>query len=240
MKRKDYYGILGVGKNATEDGIKKAYRKLAMKYHPDRNPGKEKEANEKFKQINEAYEVLGDPEKRKQYDTLGTVGTGDIFGSPFTRDGVEGVMRDFGKGGLGFDFLKNVFDGFEFSSKPGRVEFRVQRPDGETFHGRAPLEDVLAGLFGAEPGAYREYTGVPFERASRQTTKGSNDIHEQLAISSKKARQGVKMEYKRGKAKIEISIPPGVKAGQKVRYRGARLRLDGRPGDLYVHIKVQD
>ena len=81
MKRKDYYGILGVAKNATEAEIKKAYRKLAMKYHPDRNPGKEKEANEKFKQINEAYEVLGDPEKRKQYDMVGTVGTGDIFGS---------------------------------------------------------------------------------------------------------------------------------------------------------------
>lgn len=240
MNQKDYYGILGVGKNATEAEIKKAYRKLAMKYHPDRNPGKEKEANEKFKQINEAYEVLGDPEKRKQYDMVGTVGTGDIFGSPFTRAGFEGVMRDFGKGGLGFDFLKNIFDGFEFSSKQGRVEFRAQRPDGKTFHGRAPLEDVLAGLFGAEPGAYREYTGVPFERASRQATKGSNDIHEQLAISSQKAKQGVRMEYKRGKGKIGISIPRGVKTGQKVRYRGARLKLDGQPGDLYVHIKVQD
>lgn len=239
MNQKDYYGILGVGRNATEDEIKKAYRKLAMKYHPDRNPGKEKEANEKFKQINEAYEVLGDPEKRKQYDMYGKVGTGDMFGSPFTRAGFEGVMRDFGKGGLGFDFLKNIFDGFEFSNRQGRVEFRVQQPDGKTFHGHAPLEDVLANLFGTEPGVYREYTGVPFEQASRQATKVSNDIHEQLSISSKKARQGVRMEYKRGRGKIEISIPPGVKTGQKIRYRGARLRLDNKPGDLYVHIKVK-
>ena len=239
MNQKDYYGILGVGRNATEGEIKKAYRKLAMKYHPDRNPGKEKEANEKFKQINEAYEVLGDPEKRKQYDMYGQVGTGDMFGSPFTRAGFEGVMRDFGKGGLGFDFLKDVFDGFEFSNRGGRVEFRVQRPDGKTFHGRAPLEDVLANLFGNEPGVYREYTGVPFERASRQATKVSPDIHEQLTISSEKAKQGVKMEYKRGRGKIEINIPPGVKTGQKIRYRGARLKLDRKQGDLYVHIKVK-
>ena len=240
MNRKDYYGILGIGRNATEDKIKKAYRNLAMKYHPDRNPGKEKEANEKFKQINEAYEVLGDPEKRKQYDKFGTVGTGDIFGSPFTRAGFEGVVRDFGKGGLSFDFLKDIFGGFEFSSRPGRVEFRAQRPGGKTFRGQVPLEEVLAGLFGTKPGAYREYTGMPFEQAFRQATKDSNDIHEQLTISSEKAKQGVRMEYKRGKAKIEISIPAGVKAGQKVRYRGARLRLDGQRGDLYVHIKVQD
>jgi len=239
MNQKDYYAILGVGRNATESEIKKAYRKLAMKYHPDRNPGKEKEANERFKQINEAYEVLGDPEKRKQYDMFGKAGTGDMFGSPFTRAGFEGVMRDFGKGGLGFDFLKGIFDGFEFSNRGGRVEFRVQRPDGETFHGRAPLEDVLANLFGTEPGVYREYTGVPFERASRQATKVSRDIHEQLTISSEKARQGVRMEYKRGRGKIEISIPPGVKSGQKIRYRGARLRLENKPGDLYVHIKVK-
>ena len=64
MARKDYYEILGVGRDADEKTIKRAYRKLAMQYHPDRNPGKEKEANEKFKEINEAYAVLGDPEKR--------------------------------------------------------------------------------------------------------------------------------------------------------------------------------
>lgn len=230
MNRKDYYKILGVGRNATEDEIKRAYRNLAMKYHPDRNPGKEKEANEKFKQINEAYEVLGDPEKRKQYDMFGTVGPGDIFGSPFTRAGFEEVMRDFGRGGLGFDFLKDIFDGFEFFGRPGRVEFRAQRPGGKTFHGHVSLEDMLGDLFGTKP----------VDEAFRRVTEESNDIHEQVTISSEKAKQGVRMEYKRGKAKIEITIPPGVKTGQKVRYRGARLRLDGQPGDLYVHIKVKD
>jgi DnaJ-class molecular chaperone len=82
---KDYYRILGVPTNASDGETKKAYRKLAMQYHLDRNPGKKEWANEKFKEINEASGVLGDPQKRKQYNQFGTVGNiGDIFSSPFT------------------------------------------------------------------------------------------------------------------------------------------------------------
>lgn len=107
---KDYYGVLGILKNASEAEIKKAYRKMAMQYHPDRNPGKEKWANEKFKQINEAYGVLGDPQRRRQYDQFGTVGNiGDIFGSPFTATTFEEMMKDFGGAGLRFDFLDDIF-----------------------------------------------------------------------------------------------------------------------------------
>ena len=239
MKGKDYYQILGVSRKATNEEIKKAYRNLAMKYHPDHNQGREKEANEKFKEINEAYEVLGDPEKRKQYDTFGTVGTGDIWGSPFTRAGFEEVMRDFGKGGLRFDFLKDIFDGFEFSSRPDRVEFRTRRPGGKTFYGHASLEDMLSDLFEAKPRGRRRYAGEPFGEVFEQARE-KNDIHEHLTISSKKARRGVRMEYKRGGRKIQITIPPGVKTGGRIRYRGARLKLDGQPGDLYVHVEVKD
>ena len=123
---KDYYQILGVPRNATDEQIKKAYRKLAMQYHPDRNPGKEKWANEKFKEINEAFSVLGDPEKRRQYDQFGTVGNiGDIFGSPYTRTTFEDLMRDFGGSGLGFDFLDNIF-GESLKGRKGRgFSFRV-------------------------------------------------------------------------------------------------------------------
>jgi DnaJ-class molecular chaperone len=92
---KDYYQILGVAKNATEEQIKKVYRKLAVKYHPDRNPGNEKWGNEKFKKVNEAFSVLSDPEKRRQYDQFGTVGTaGDMFSSAYTRTTFEDLMKD--------------------------------------------------------------------------------------------------------------------------------------------------
>jgi len=134
---KDYYGILGLPRNASDAEIKKSYRKLAMQYHPDRNPGKEKWANEKFKEINEAYGVLGDPQKRKQYDQFGTAGEiGDVFSSPFTRTTFEEMMKDFGGAGLRFDFLDDIFGDFlngrgssfsfrSFSGRPAGVRFQI-------------------------------------------------------------------------------------------------------------------
>jgi DnaJ-class molecular chaperone len=135
---KDYYRILGLLRNASDGEIKKAYRKLAMQYHPDRNPGKEEWANEKFKEINEAYAVLGDPQKRKQFDQFGTVGNiGDIFSSPFTTTTFQEMMKDLGGAGLRFDFLDDIFGDFlkgrgssfsfrRFGGKPGRVRFEAQ------------------------------------------------------------------------------------------------------------------
>jgi len=240
MARKNYCKILGVSRDADEKTVKKAYRNLAMKYHPDRNPGQEREANQKFKEINEAYEVLGDPDKRRQYDMFGTVGTGDIFGSSFTRTGFEEAMRDFERGGLGFDFLKNVFDGFEFFSRPDGVEFRTPRPGGRVFRSRVSLEDMLGDLFGERTGRGRQYSETPFGDVFRQQKGTRNDIHEQLSLSSQKASRGIKMEYKRGGGNIEITIPPGVRSGERIIYKGARLKLDGQHGDLYVHVKVRD
>ncbi len=99
----DYYKVLGVEKSASIDEIKKAYRKLALKYHPDRNPSDKKRAEEKFKDISEAYAVLSDPEKRKQYDEFGT----DAFRQKFTQEDIfrnfdiNDILRGFGFGNLG-------------------------------------------------------------------------------------------------------------------------------------------
>ena len=101
MEKRDYYEVLGVPQNATDDQIKKAYRKLAMQYHPDCNPGKEQWANDRFKEINEAYEVLSDPDKRRYFDRFGvTAAAGDISGEFYADAGFEALMRHFGGGGF--------------------------------------------------------------------------------------------------------------------------------------------
>lgn len=124
----DYYQILGVLRDTTNEETKKAYRRLAVKYHPDHNPGKEEWATEKFKEINEAYEVLGNPQKRKQYDLTG--GGGDyrnIFYNAWTRSAFEDVIKDFYHGGLGFDIFNEIF-GAEFQKFFGKPLYRKTRP----------------------------------------------------------------------------------------------------------------
>jgi DnaJ-class molecular chaperone len=137
---KDYYQTLGVPRDASSEDIKKAYRQLAMQFHPDRNPGKEGWANEKFKEINEAYGVLGNTQKRQQYDRFGTAGNvGDIFGNAATRTTFEDLMREFGQSGLGLDFLQSVFGdalrrsggGFTVSYGPDYFFHQTRGPQGK-------------------------------------------------------------------------------------------------------------
>lgn len=218
---KDYYEVLGIPRNASDEEIKKAYRKLAMKYHPDKNPGNEKWANEKFKEINEAYGVIGDPEKRKQYDQFGTAGNvGDIFGSPFTRTTFEDLMKEFGGAGLGFDFLDEIFGdslkgrGFSFkrfsrgSGGPGGVTF-------ETFPGGINLDEI-------------------FGQAQKP-----QDVHYELTITPQEASQGTKKILTRKRKRLEVKIPPGVKTGSIVRLSNARQLTDGLPGDILIKIIVK-
>jgi curved DNA-binding protein len=220
---KDYYGILGIPRNASDEAIKKAYRKQAMQYHPDRNPGKEKWANDKFKEINEAYGVLGDPQKRRQYDQFGTVGNiGDIFGSPYTATTFEEMMRDLGGAGLKVDFLDNIFGDFlkgrgssfsfrSFGGRPGRVEFE----------GRPGQEINLGEIFGQA------------RRGKRQ------EVHYELSISHEEASQGVKKILKRKGKKLEVNIPHGVKTGDVVRFKNALQTSDGLPGDILVRVIIK-
>ena len=218
---KNYYGILGLPRNASDAEIKKAYRKLAMQYHPDRNPGKEKWANEKCKEINEAYGVLGDPQKRKQYDQFGTVGEiGDVFSSPFTRTTFEEMMKDFGGAGLRFDFLDDIFGDFlndrgssfsfrSFSGRPARVRFQIWLGQ----------EINLGKIFGQ--------------------VRRTQDVRYELAISQQEALQEVRKILKRRGKRLEVKIPAGVRTGSVVRLRNARQISDGSPGDILIKVIVK-
>ena len=220
MNKKDYYEILGIDKGADESAIKKAYRNLAMKYHPDRNPGKEKWANDKFKGINEAFSVLGDPEKRKRYDQFGTaegISIGDIFRSPFTRGTFEDLMKDFGGAGLRFDFLDDIFSGFlrgrGFSfkkfSRPGGIRFRSWPG------GRINIDEIFGQAQKAQPVRY------------------------ELAISVEEARTGTKKMLSRKGKRLEVRIPAAVKTGSIVKLSNALQLTDGRPGDILIQVRIK-
>ncbi|MBA7505908.1 Chaperone protein DnaJ [subsurface metagenome] len=215
---KDYYRILGVPRNASAQEIKKAYRKLAMQYHPDRNPGKEKQANEKFKEINEAYAVIGAPQKRKQYDQFGTVGDiGDIFGSPATRTTFEDLMKDFGGAGLRFDFLDDIFSDFlgdrSFSFKRFGKGTRFEAYPGQTIN--------LDEIFGQTRKPYRQ------------------NVRYELTITQREASEGAKKILTRQGKKLEVKIPSGVKTGSMVKLRNARQITDGVPGDILIRVTVK-
>ena len=152
--KRDYYEVLGVSKNASDDEIKKAYRKLAVKYHPDRNPG-DKEAEAKFKEINEAHEVLSDKQKRARYDQFGHAGVGGASG--------------FGGGGAGFSGNPFAGGNFNFNGQAFNFDF-----------GGGGLDDILGDLFGfgsrggrrPRRGAdYQTVVTLTFEEAIFGTTK---------------------------------------------------------------------
>ncbi len=213
---KDYYQILGVPRNASDEEIKKAYRKLAMQFHPDRNPGEEDWANEKFKEINEAYGVLGNAEKRQQYDRFGTAGNvRDIFGNAATRTTFEDLMRDFGQSGLGLDFLQSIFGdalrrsgaGFTVSYGPGgTIRFGNINPEYFFHQARGPQ---------------------------------GKDIRYELTITKAEAKKGAtKLLVRKGK-RVEVKVPAGVKSGNVLKLRSACQETDGHPGDILITIKTK-
>jgi|YelNatPaOPRAMG01_1025707.scaffolds.fasta_scaffold09137_6 curved DNA-binding protein len=219
---KDYYQILGVPRNASDEEIKKAYRRLAMQYHPDRNPGREKWANDKFKEINEAYAVLGNPEKRRQYDQFGTVGSvGDIFGSATTRTTFEDLLRDFQGAGLGFDFLDEIFGG-------------LLKGKGATFR-----------VFTTGPGGMRSGTfgDIDLDQILRQAAQAQRaqrqNVHYEITINREQAARGLEKVLTRKGKRLKVKIPAGVKDGTKVKLRNARQVTDGIPGDIIIQVRVK-
>ncbi len=198
MEYKDYYQILGVTKKAAQDEIKKAYRKLAVKYHPDKNPGV-KSAEEKFKEISEAYEVLGDPEKRKQYDNLGAnwkqyqqggFNQGPYAGRPGGRTYSYGSPEDADFfGGSGFsDFFESFFGRGRGASPYGRADFEYPPSDlageilitlEEAYHGTERIVDVGGEKIKVKikPGAYDGLTLRAKGKGQKSPSGRAGDLH---------------------------------------------------------------
>ncbi|MBI1908880.1 MAG: J domain-containing protein [Deltaproteobacteria bacterium] len=210
---RDYYEVLGVSRNAPAGEIKSAYRRLARKYHPDVNKG-DKGAEEKFKEISQAYDILGDPEKKKKYD-LGVIHPG---GFEWDRPGQGPRRWAWTSGGAGREF--------RFEEGMGGVD----------------LGDIFEGLFGMPTGGTGPTGRTGPAGGAGRARKGAapHDLHSSLEISADEARAGtpvhVLLFHPNGQGEqLRVKIPSGIKNGAKLRLRG---QGEGQ-GDLYLTIRVK-
>lgn len=233
MAKEDYYSVLSVSRNANPEEIKKAYRKLAMKFHPDKNPGN-KQAEEKFKQITEAYEVLSDEKKRAAYDQFGHAGVGaggpgGFGGGPHPGGGFGGFGGAGGFGGFGgAGGRPGGGSGDPFQDLFGEVFGDIFRGSGSGNAGRN------AGGFGSKGtrpsrGADLRYTlNLSFEEAAQGCEKPIQFIR--IRNNNEES------------AKLVVTVPAGVKSGQRLKLKGEGDggANSGPAGDLFVIINIQD
>jgi len=233
MEFKDYYQTLGVAKTATEKEIKAAFRRLARKLHPDVNPG-DKSAESKFKEINEAHEVLADPEKRRKYDELGANwrmyeqaqahGQGFPGGSPF-GDGPQQGAWTINMGG------------------PGGYRTMSQEEMQDLFGNEDPFSDFFRTFFGGDAGGAREAGRARGARAPR-SQKG-RDIEHAVELTLEEAYHGATRRISIKEAghtrSVDVRIPAGVKDGSRVRAagEGSSGANGGVAGDLYLRVQVK-
>jgi curved DNA-binding protein len=205
----DYYQTLGVGKNASSEEIKKAYRKLAMKYHPDHTKG-DKASEEKFKKISEAYAVLSDEEKRKQYDTFGSEGFSQRFSQEDIFRGFDfnDILREFGFGGSG-----------GFSGRGGGMRFSYG--SGSPFGQGSP---------------YGPYGGQAQAKGSDLIYELPLTLQEVITGTSKT----ISFEHKGRSERVTVNIPKGMVTGKKLRLagKGEQSPFGGKPGDLFIQSKM--
>jgi len=261
MAERDLYKVLGVDRRATPEEVKKAYRKLARRYHPDKNPG-DKDSETRFKEISAAYDVLGDPEKRKQYDRGGL---GAFFGGNQGTAGGQGFPGGFDAGGLG-DILSNLFGGAAGGTRPGAGRRVPRQERGRDLEAEAsisfdqsvqgaqiPLAVPISQMCstctgtGAKPGTSPktcprcqgrgvESEGQGLFSISQPCSRchGSGTVIEEPCPTCQGS--GATRTVK----KYRVNIPAGVRDGSRVRLggKGDPGRNGGAPGDLYVITRV--
>ncbi len=228
--QKDYYKALGVPESIASDELKKVYRKLAVKYHPDKNPGNAKQAEAKFKEISEAYYVLSDEKRRAQYDQMRKFGGGN----PGNFAGSQGFNFE--------DLLRQYSSG-------GRA-----RGGGRYSAFSDIFGDLFSGGGGGGAGPFRVYSsGVPrqdpyededaYGQMPRPTAQESADVVVNLKISKKKAKEGGSVMFKTPEGQtISVKIPVNTHEGQKLRLarQGRDCPTCHHPGDLILQIRIGD
>jgi molecular chaperone DnaJ len=252
MENTDYYNILGISKNASEEEIKKAYRKVAMQYHPDRNPG-DREAEEKFKTASEAYEVLRDPQKREIYDHYGVEG---LKGTGFKGfRGFEDIFASFG----------DIFEGFFGFGTTSRGRSRSRQGADLRYDLKISFYDAAFGKedeieipkkeaceicrgSGSKPGTYPAQ--CPSCKGTGQTVRSQGfftisttcgQCHGEGKYIAHPCKECRGYGWVKKTKKIKLKIPPGVDTGSKLRIRGEGEEGErgGPPGDLFIFLFVE-
>lgn len=232
MKSKDHYATLGVQKNATQEDIKKAYRKLAKKYHPDANQGNT-QAEEKFKEISEAYSVIGDEKRRKEYDNSGNefnFGGGSGSRSRSRSGSGSGSGYSGGSGAYGFgggSGFKN--SGYDFNTGNGM--------------GNDDLFDMLFRGKGFDFENMNKSSGA--SRSSANTQSKGTDVEAQLELTLEESFVGgekkLNLRGKSGMRSVSFKLPRGVREGERIRLqgKGEASPYGGKNGDLYLTVKIK-
>ncbi len=258
MAKRDYYEVLGLQKGASDQNIKKAYRKLAKKYHPDSNPGDHK-AEERFKEVTEAYNVLSDAEKKKLYDQ---------FGMAAFEEGAAGAGGTYGYGNGGYGsyggaYGSGGFNGFSGSGGNGAWQEVHFSSDGSDMNMDDILKQFFHGSFSGDSSAngtgdgrsgFRygsgssgtSYGGRSYRSGAGQTDQ-SGDLESTLSITFEEAALGADRTLQMrdpvsgSTQSLQVHIPAGIEEGKKIRLRGkGQRRYDGSRGDLFLRVHIQE